>query len=145
MGKFILSSLIFILAFHFLAGFLSWYHAIWWLDIPMHLIGGAWVASLFFYLFNNCWKILPPKGRFFPTLILCLGFVALVGVLWEFYEYLADVFINKTHPFFIVNDTKLLFDTLKDILNDLIGGVFVAIIFLFNPPVKSDSVDKSPK
>lgn len=122
MAKLVSFSLFGILIFHFLSSFYRWYDQIWWLDIPMHLIGGMWVALLFVYLFEkNVLKL--EQIHFFKALILCLGFVALVGIFWEFYEYLSDVYIYNVHPLNLVFNPKNYPDTLSDLVNDFIGGI----------------------
>lgn len=134
MRKFIISSLLVILSFHFLAGFLRWYDIIWWLDIPMHLIGGAWVALFFIHFFYKTWRVIESKINFLALLLLVLGFVALVGVLWEFYEYLSDVYLLKVHPLNFAPNPATLPDTMTDLLNDLIGGL--AVSFILFPRIK---------
>jgi len=121
MAKLVVFSLFGILGFHFISSIYSWYDQIFWLDIPMHLIGGMWVALLFIYLFEKNMHDLR-RVHFLKALVLCLGFVALIGILWEFYEYLADVYIFKIHPLFEVTNPKNYPDTLTDIVNDLVGG-----------------------
>lgn len=127
MAKTIILSLTVILVFHFLAGSLSWYDRISWLDIVMHVVGGAWVALLAAHLIAVR-KIISPSQPFLERYILILGAVALVGVFWEFYEYLADVFLLKVHPFNFAPDPKLLPDTLSDLVNDFIGGTATVLV-----------------
>ncbi len=137
MAKLTLFSLIGILSFHFLGSFYHWYDAVLWLDIPMHLIGGMWVALLFVYLFEK-YLLKLEQVHFFRSLILALGFVALIGILWEFYEYLSDVYIYKIHPLNLVFNPKNYPDTLSDIVNDLVGGTAVlSIIYLLRKSKKA--------
>lgn len=128
MAKAIIFSLVIILSFHFLAGSLRWYDEIWWLDIVMHVVGGAWVAFLTAHLITVR-KVVSVNINFFEKYILVLGTVALVGVFWEFYEYLTDVFLLKVHPINFASNPKLLPDTLSDLLNDLIGGTIIVLVF----------------
>lgn len=125
-SQIIIVSLILILAFHFFANLFNWYNAIWWLDVVMHLVGGGWVALTSTYiLFNG------EKSRLLnhtQRIILIVGLVALVGVFWEFYEYLSDVYLLKVHPLTLAPNPSLLPDTLKDLFNDLVGGAIVAFI-----------------
>lgn len=53
-------------------------------------------------------------------LIFALGFTALIGVLWEFYEYGYDVFLASKYAFGEQN--RGVFDTLSDLFNDLVGA-----------------------
>jgi hypothetical protein len=128
MIKIVLASLFLILAIHSIALSNYWYNSIWWLDIPMHLIGGAWVSLLFFSLFFKKLACFQDKWRNLSLIILSVSFVALIGVLWEFYEYLFDVFVLKTHPLAFVTDPGNLPDTIADLFNDLIGGAATAML-----------------
>jgi hypothetical protein len=96
----------------------------------MHLIGGVAAAALFFYLFLEKYKIIDPNRNFSLIIILSLSFVALIGVLWEFYEYLADVYIFAKHPLYLVYDRTNLPDVIKDLFNDLLGGLALSLVFL---------------
>ena len=129
MPRFIVISLILILAVHFAGNAFFWYDRLFWLDIVMHLLGGAWVAVLSVYLFGEHWPVIGDKAKPSQEFILILGSVALVGVLWEFYEFLADVYVLKIHPLNLAPDPKVLPDTIADLLNDLIGGS-LAFFFL---------------
>jgi hypothetical protein len=102
----------------------NWYVIHWWLDIPVHIAGGAFIGMLFYYLFFIRHDVFKTKN--FATMILMgLGFVALAGVFWEFYEFFLDVYVLRTHPL-LMEPGYILFDTLKDLVDDLVGG-FVAL------------------
>jgi hypothetical protein len=119
-------SLLAIFTVHALALSFKWYYSVWWLDIPMHIMGGIWVASAFFYT-ARMRNILPANTA--AAVIFCLGVVALVGVLWEFYEFLADIYVfHKYTP--LAAPGVLHFDTLKDLFDDLVGGS-LALLALF--------------
>lgn len=138
MGKSVFFSWALIVIFHVVAMAFSWYDRLLWLDILMHLIGGAWVGLLFVYLFP---KYLPgySEARFLSYVILGLGFVTLIGVFWEFYEYLSDVYIYKMHPLNLAPNPKNLPDTLADLVNDLIGGSVVIAWAFFRKKLLSTS------
>jgi len=136
MGKTIVISLVSILVLHLFGIGLDLYHVIWWYDIPMHIFGGAWVTLLFFHFFCQTFLIVDFK-KILPAIIITLGFVALVGVLWEFYEYLSDVYILKVHALYYAPNPITLPDTMKDLLDDLIGGTIASAI-LFARSKKSN-------
>ena len=96
----------------------------WWIDVPLHLIGGACVAfaaaSIISALIKR--KTLPAIPWYFFILSV-LGAVALVGLAWEFYEFLADVF----YPVILRQPDNA--DTMKDLANDLNGG-FILVLLL---------------
>lgn len=72
---------------------------------------------------------LPELPKFY-TVILILGFAALIGVLWEFYELIMDKLITKNNYISLLQQGGLL-DTLKDLLVDLLGGLFISLRFLY--------------
>lgn len=114
-------------AVHYLALWYEWYGTVWWIDIPLHLLGGAFIGVLFVYLVAVRRDILG-KTDALSFLVLGVGFVALIGILWEFYEFWADVWFLKKYA---LNEFPgwIHADTLKDLLNDLIGGA-AAIVAL---------------
>ena len=115
---------------HYLAGWLGWYDTTWWLDIVLHLMGGAFIGVLFFYLFRVRHDVFPGLH---PALFIMFGagFVALVGIAWELYEFWADVWLLHKYaanafPGWVHGDTLL------DLVNDLIGGaVAIAALHAF--------------
>ena len=105
----------------------GWYWTIWWYDIPLHLAGGALVALLFFYLFREKWHIFDFREHPFAAFILAMGFVALIGVLWELFEYGVDVIVLAKHSF--PSAQPSLADTMGDFVNDLLGGTVLFLIW----------------
>ena len=103
----------------------KWYYSVWWLDIPMHIAGGIWVASAFIYIARTTKDLLPANSV--AAFINCLGVVALIGILWEFYELLADVYVFHKYPL-LAAPGILHFDTLKDLFDDLIGGTIAFLV-----------------
>lgn len=119
------------MAVHIPGNFLGWYYAVPWLDIPMHLAGGAWVGLLFFYIFGVRKSVFSP-GNSLYFLICGLGFAALIGILWEFYEFAMDVLVWKSYPVWAAPG-YIHFDTLKDLFNDLLGAfVVIALLLIFS-------------
>ena len=80
-------------------------------------------------LFFNFWEKNPElylfKRKYFVVLIMALGFVALVGVLWELYEFGLDY--SGLFPF---KSQQGLQDTMLDLFWDLAGGGFLLLFFL---------------
>lgn len=74
-------------------------------------------------------KVALPKLPSLYTVILIIGFAALVGVFWEFYELAMDRLITKNNYISLLQQGGLL-DTLKDLLVDLLGGLAVSLRFL---------------
>ncbi|MDP3015044.1 MAG: hypothetical protein Q8N28_01380 [bacterium] len=163
--KFIIGLLILILSFHILTTINHWYWTYPWLDIPMHFLGGFWVAMVFLYFWRSAHisigagRLSTPavdtalRSRFadsnfvgdqarrtsescrtkhgkiansFILLILVLSFVALIGVFWEFYEFLYDVLISsRGYSGFARLGAA---DMIGDLFFDLLGGLTFLII-----------------
>lgn len=148
--KYIISLLVFILLIHFFATVNHWYWTYSWFDIPMHFLGGFWVAMVYFMLRNQFQEVRPPVvaegespeglidhqyfgGRTSQILMIvsCLSFVALIGVLWEFFEFLYDVFISsRGYSGFMQLGAA---DMIGDLFFDLLGAsIFLIIYKIFN-------------
>lgn len=109
----------FIWLVHTLANTFYWYSAIWWFDIPMHILGGMFLALTAGALF---FKTLLPLS-FKERMVIILLFVLIVGLGWELFEYFVQNFIK--------GDQLVSFpDSVKDMMMDLFGGV-VASYFVF--------------
>ncbi len=94
-----------------------------WIDIPMHFIGGlsiSYTIVLFFNFFEER-KFMEIRKEFL-YFIFIVSSVALVAVLWEFYEFFLKYFFN-------VNTQPSLEDTLLDLFMGLFGGLFGSIVF----------------
>ena len=103
----------------------------------MHFLGGFWVAMVFFWLRGSTSQILsqireevePRKIKIIIIVVSCLSFVALIGVLWEFFEFLYDVFISSRgySGFMQLGAT----DMIGDLFFDLLGGLTFSIIYIY--------------
>ena len=63
----------------------------------------------------------------FGALVLTLGFVALIGVFWEFYEFLRDFYLLTGGKISVFQSSFA--DTVKDLFFDLVGGTTAFAIF----------------
>lgn len=116
-----------ILGVHILSVDQGWYISIKWIDIPLHIAGGAWVALAFFYL--QCRHVLLFSALpFLFSLIAVAGVVMLVGVAWEWFEFGFDYIFVPEHAEWRAQ--LGLVDTMGDLLADLTGGVLVGVYFL---------------
>ncbi|HTR18658.1 MAG TPA: hypothetical protein VMH91_01595 [Candidatus Paceibacterota bacterium] len=115
MRAFTAQAVIFILiaVLYFYFGFHERYlFTIWWWDIPLHILGGLWVAlagTWFFGLFGI---------RVRPMQAIALAFS--VGVAWELFEYLFGIggSLFMSYPV----------DTAKDLFDDVLGGAVGALL-----------------
>jgi hypothetical protein len=127
--KVIFSLLIFILVFHVLATIYSWYWTYLWLDMPMHFLGGFWVAMAAVALIFNFQFPISKESvnqKFFRLTIVILSFVVLIGVFWEFFEFFYDMFISsRGYSGFLQLGAA---DTLSDLFFDLLGGAAFLVL-----------------
>ncbi len=98
------------------------FYIVWWLDIPMHLFGGALGAltavSLYFRASDPHTK---DRGALLVWL-LSIASSLTIGLGWEAFEYLS----GKSAPL----GADGLGDTIKDLANDLFGALLGAKTFL---------------
>jgi hypothetical protein len=78
---------------------------LWWLDIPMHIVGGFGTALFVYFFFEYI-------GKPISYLWLCISFV-LVAIVWEIHEYLIGAVLYDTWFGW--------FDTTKDTINGWVG------------------------
>jgi hypothetical protein len=109
---------LFIFILNSLANMFYWYSSVWYFDLFMHFLGGAWLGVFFiWYFYNN----LLEKGFNKENFIKNILFVFLVGFLWEIFEIVFNNIIAG-HSF----DS---YDTFTDLIADLLGGIFSFISF----------------
>lgn len=106
-----------------------------WFDMPMHFMGGViigyialavWSLTIQRIVFQ---KTLSPRVHTVIYFVGILGLVALVGVVWEWYEFLSDCWaVYQGHVLDAVPAQVSLADTMLDLFLDLTGG---AVAFLF--------------
>ncbi len=119
MAKLALALILLISVLNFLSISRDWYDTVWWFDIPMHFLGGAWMGVLFGYLFFEKLKFSSASFHFLSYLLISFGLMALVGIGWELFEYFRDIYLAG-----YVREDVL--DTLADLLNNLIGNTVSA-------------------
>jgi hypothetical protein len=84
------------------------YYEIWWLDIPMHIMGGFGVATLAASVLSYFDKTISYKKLFLAYLV--------VAITWESYEYIHDLMLHR--------EWNGWFDTIKDLIDGAIGMNF---------------------
>jgi hypothetical protein len=127
-AKIVLASVVAILSLHATAVVQEWYITLTWIDIVLHVLGGAWVALVFFYVQTRVAQGIERIMPWWFFLALALGFVMLVGVAWEWFEYGFDFFFAKEN--FAWRAQLGLTDTMGDLFADLVGGVIIAILVM---------------
>lgn len=126
--------IVIILLVHVLAIVSGWYENNRWFDIPMHFAGGFAIA----YLSLASWSATIQKITFqkslkpmWPVVIYAvgiLGCVALVGVAWEWYEYVFDAAMVR-YGEGVYKAQMGLGDTMADLFLDLLGGLLAFVLF----------------
>jgi hypothetical protein len=111
-----------------------WYSSVWWFDMPMHTLGGLWIAlaSLFVYKYRRTLPndIFYPKKLFFVALVSVL----VIGFLWEVFEF----GIERIG----ILDLASPIDSLSDICFDLIGGIVGTAYFIHRYERVIKAIDK---
>lgn len=118
----LLALIIFICAANGVADYWHLYHYIWWLDIPMHILGGIWVALTALLIYYTSSRIQERDRSVHFVFAYAIASVFLVGFMWEIYEW------SVAHLVMISNDG--VFDVLKDFFDDLLGALLGALIFI---------------
>ncbi len=103
-----------------LANQFFWYSAMWWFDIPMHFLGGAFLSVFAGSVFFT--RLLPLRKR--EQVVMILLFVLVIGICWEFFEYCVQ-WIVKDGP-----QLANIPDSIKDIFMDIIGGSVASLFVL---------------
>ncbi len=106
---------------HTLANTFYWYTSIFGFDKVMHTLGGIFLALLAGALLNA--KRMPDHTRhLFVTLLL---FVFIVGLAWEYYEYLVQYIFKSIH---LADVPDSIGDLIFDMVGGIIGSYFVILI-----------------
>lgn len=108
------------------------FHLYWvfpWYDIPLHFGGGLAMGAFGIALWHQGIEHVTFKTmlerHLSPWLVplFVIGFVALIGVLWEMHEFLLDVAIGG------VARQADVADTMADLFNDIAGGLLALLLF----------------
>lgn len=111
------SYLLFIIFAYFLGVILNFYDKINSYDTIMHFISGIFTGYIATYLLKD-------KNNKLYNFLFILGFVSLIAVSWETFEYISSI-IFDVDP----QKVKLtgINDTMKDMIVALLGGILVTI------------------
>lgn len=108
------------------------FHLYWlfpWYDIPLHIGGGIAMGAVGLALWHQGIDRVTFKKRLerhlSPWLIplFVIGFVAIIGIVWEMHEYLLDIAIGG------IARQPGVGDTMADFFNDLAGGLIAVTFF----------------
>lgn len=110
---------------HLPAVLFDWYFYFWWYDVLMHGLGGVAMG----FLACTLWSWLNVQGASVwktntAQLIFVLGFVAMIGIGWEWAEGIVDAVALPN-----IGMTQLgLTDTMLDLFFDLVGGLIAWLV-----------------
>lgn len=117
----VISYFIFLFGSQYLGSIAGWYGLGWW-DMFMHFISGVILAFAAVALYErlvhrSAGKEISPWFIF----LFSFSFAALGGVLWEIYEFSSDQLFSTS----LQGGGN--FDTMTDLIADIIGGLVVGI------------------
>ncbi len=111
--------LVFVL--HILATVFYWYNSINDFDKVMHVLGGLFIALLGAMMF---WRHIAALDRR-DTFVVLLLFVVVMGLAWEYYEYIVQFFIKGVR----LADLN---DSITDLIADMFGGIIGTAFVLWS-------------
>jgi hypothetical protein len=118
----ILTLIIFICIVNAIADYWHLYFYIWWLDIPMHILGGLWVALTSLAMYYAFPERNEKDCSSMFVYALAVASALLIGLVWEVFEFSVDSILSS----FVTRPA----DILKDLGDDLIGALIGALLFL---------------
>lgn len=102
----------------FLGEVSSFYSRFWWWDIPLHFISGFGLTIFGLILHRLVYPNTRSRIFAFYTSIFAFTFSLAIGVLWEIYEFLIDLYFTFEDPMQPGNS-----DTMGDLIAGVIGGL----------------------
>ncbi len=113
-----------VLVIHIIADIFGWYYKIFWLDVPMHFIGGIAIATSSYYFLKHSEISSKQVGIKLLSLFLILALTALAAVAWEIFEFGMDRIFNTTMQ-------PSVHDTMKDLAFGLLGGSVAGTLLIY--------------
>ena len=101
-----------------IAGIFYLHWTVWWYDVILHFIGGAWAAMAVILFWHSIISSL--KNNQLKLVIVGIIGAFIIGLLWEVYELIIDA-TSISYGLFYWTDTT------SDILLDICGGFFAAL------------------
>ncbi len=98
------------------------YYDFWWLDKVIHFGCGFWIAIavVWFFFFSNLF--IPHKTSLLKVTLLTLGVTAIIGTVWEIYEYVFNIAVD--------NPADYVFDTVTDFIADFSGAAAATLVIV---------------
>lgn len=112
----------FIYATLFLGEIENFYNVFWWWDIFMHGISAIALGFIGIGLLYEMDRITAIKANLFSLVFFGFCFAVAIGTLWEIFEFVMDMTFGT-------NMLKSgLMDTFGDLIVDVLGALFAAVI-----------------
>lgn len=101
------------------------YNLIWWIDIPMHFLGGLLIGRSYFLLIGLLQRE-DHMGNMhrFAHFVFVVSLVALTAVAWETQEFILDLTDNAMRQPGLAN-------TMQDLILGILGGTIGFAIQFF--------------
>lgn len=106
----------------------DWYLRFFWFDMTLHFLGGFFVAMFMAHYLEDYLGESKLKN-----LLIVIGATMLVGVVWEFAEYIASVaLIGPLYNYFEIHFYFMgdLDDTVNDLAMDILGAIIFSSLHL---------------
>jgi len=103
-------------------------YRLWWFDVIAHFVGGVWAFCFLLFLARFFVVSVAGNSNVLRIAEYCalLGGVMMMGVFWEFGEFIADRYIFKTGFTYL---SGVFEDTLSDLFMDFLGASFVFVFY----------------
>lgn len=105
-----------------------------WIDVPMHFWGGVGIGLLALAIWDatiqkiTFQKSLKPVWKMLVYFVGILGVVVLVGVFWEWYEFIFDTIMRMYGTGYAPAQMGI-GDTMADLALDTLGGLLAFTLF----------------
>lgn len=107
----------------------GWYHNFFWFDMSLHFLGGFFMAILMANYLNDYFV----NKNTIKNVLIIVGATMLMGVIWEFSEYIANLVLSPLiYKWFAIKTYFMgdLDDTVSDLLMDILGAGTFSLHFL---------------
>jgi uncharacterized membrane protein YjdF len=105
----------------------GWYHDFFWFDMTLHFFGGFFMAMLMANYLDEYFV----NKNLIKNVLIIVGTTTLIGVVWEFSEYTANIVISPMiYKWFAVKTYFMgdLDDTVSDLLMDVFGSLAFSLL-----------------
>lgn len=108
-------------------------------DSILHIFSGALLAMFAVVLLLNHDKSVTDKNiDILYYFLIAVSFAVMIGVLWEIYEFTGDNLFNMnmqittTYDGIVLSGKAAVYDTMKDLIIDVIGAIIGATVAIFS-------------